>query len=247
MKKFVLLICSLVVIFSCVTTAYAWPVSLTPEALAQLGLNLKFNGESIAVLVCDPFDAYLNGNECREVSYSALSDLRDRLVKQSFDVRLQKGFKSDYYYLAFYDRFDGTFKGCIGDAGLASCNVYRALDPSASTAHTIKEIAGTGIYWIDSTDLSSLNAHYVDSTSFDNITRKLHYNVRDQYMARAFLLPSVRRKRRGLPVYTPAALSAVFTRGKSSIAPCTHSAAAMPPPGVPVQMSGSFASAGLCR
>lgn len=183
MKKFVLLICSLVVIFSCVTTAYAWPVSLSPEALAQLGLNVKFNGESIAVLVCDPFDAYLNGNECREVSYNALSDLRDRLVKQSFDVRLKKGFKSDYYYLAFYDRFDGSFKGCIGDAGLASCNVFRALDPSASTAHTIKEIAGTGIYWIDSTDLSSLNAHYVDSTSFDNITRKLHYNVRDQYIA----------------------------------------------------------------
>lgn len=183
MKKFVLLICSLVVIFSCVTTAYAWPVSLGPEALAQLGLNEKFNGESIAVLVCDPFDAYLNGNECREVSYSALSDLRDRLVMQSFDVRLQKGFKSDYYYLAFYDRFNGAFKGCIGDAGLASCNVFRALDPSVSTAHTIKEIAGTGIYWIDSTDFSALNSHYVDADAFAKISRTLSYNVRSQYIA----------------------------------------------------------------
>ena len=102
---------------------------------------------------------------------------------QSFDVRLQKGFNSDYYYLAFYDRFNGAFKGCIGDSGLASCNVFRALDPTVSTAHTIKEIAGTGIYWIDSTAVSSLEYHYVDSTRFDNISRTLHMNVRSQYIS----------------------------------------------------------------
>lgn len=183
MKKLVLLICSLVVVFSCITTAYAWPIYLGPDALAQLGLNLKFNGTSIAVLTCDPFDAYINGNECRTVSYDSLSDLRDQLVMQSFDVRLMKGYKSDYYYLAYYDRFGGGFKGCIGDAGAFSQCVFRALSPTASTNHTIKEIAGTGIYWINSTDLSSLNTHYVDSTAFDNFSRKLHYNLRDPYIA----------------------------------------------------------------
>ena len=152
MKKVLSLIFGLVVIFSCVITVHAWPVYLGPEALAQLGLNEKFYGESIAVLVCDPFVAYLNGNECREVSYDGLSDLRDRLVKQSFDVRLMKGFQSDYYYLAYYDRFSGKFEGCIGDAGALSCNVFRAKDPTLSN-HTIKEIAGTGIYWIDSTSV----------------------------------------------------------------------------------------------
>ncbi len=121
MKKVLSLIFGLVVIFSCIITVHAWPVYLGPEALAQLGLNEKFYGESIAVLVCDPFVAYLNGNECREVSYNGLSDLRDRLVKQSFDVRLMKGFQSDYYYLAYYDRFSGKFEGCIGDAGALSC------------------------------------------------------------------------------------------------------------------------------
>lgn len=87
------------------------------------------------------------------------------------------------YYLAFYDRFGGGFKGCIGDAGAFSQCVYRALDPTVSTNHTIKEIVRTGVYWINSTDLSSLNTHYVDSTAFDNISRKLHYNLRDPYIA----------------------------------------------------------------
>ena len=31
---------------------------------------------------------------------------------------------------------------------------------------------------------------------------------------RGFFLPSLRRKRQGLPVYTPAAIVAVFTAGK---------------------------------
>ena len=137
MKKLVLLICSLAVIFSCIVTSYAWPVYLGPEALVQLGWNLKNYKESIAVLVCDPFDAYLNGNECRELSYDGLSDLRDRLVKTSFDVRMMKGFQSDYYYLAFYDRASGAFKGCIGDAGALSCNVFRALDPTVSSKHML--------------------------------------------------------------------------------------------------------------
>lgn len=182
MKKILLLICSLVVVFSCVVTAHAWPIYVTDETFASAVSGLVFNGKSIAVLVCDPFDAYINGNECREVSYDALSDLRDTLVMRSIDVRLTKGYKSDYYYLAFYAR-GGTFKGCIGDSLPGSQCVYRALSPTASTNHTIKEIAGTGVYWINSTDLSSLNTHYVDSTAFDNISRKLHYNLRDPYIA----------------------------------------------------------------
>lgn len=182
MKKILLLICSLVVVFSCVVTAHAWPIYVTDETFASAVSGLVFNGKSIAVLVCDPFDAYINGNECREVSYDALSDLRDTLVMRSIDVRLMKGYKSDYYYLAFYAR-GGTFKGCIGDSLPGSQCVYRALSPTASTNHTIKEIAGTGVYWINSTDLSSLNTHYVDSTAFDNISRKLHYNLRDPYIA----------------------------------------------------------------
>lgn len=182
MKKILLLICSLVVVFSCVVTAHAWPIYVTDETFVSAVSGLVFNGKSIAVLVCDPFDAYINGNECREVSYDALSDLRDTLVMRSIDVRLTKGYKSDYYYLAFYAR-GGTFKGCIGDSLPGSQCVYRALSPTASTNHTIKEIAGTGVYWINSTDLSSLNTHYVDSTAFDNISRKLHYNLRDPYIA----------------------------------------------------------------
>lgn len=182
MKKILLLICSLVVVFSCVVTAHAWPIYVTDETFASAVSGLVFNGKSIAVLVCDPFDAYINGNECREVSYDALSDLRDTLVMRSIDVRLTKGYKSDYYYLAFYAR-GGTFKGCIGDSLPGSQCVYRALSPTASTNHTIKEIAGTGVYWINSTDLSSLNTHYVDSTAFENISRKLHYNLRDPYIA----------------------------------------------------------------
>lgn len=182
MKKLLLLICALLVAFSCITTAYAWPIYVTDETFASAVSGLVFNGKSIAVLVCDPFDAYINGNECREVSYDSLSDLRDTLVMRSLDVRLMKGYKSDYYYLAFYAR-GGTFKGCIGDSLPGSQCVYRALDPTASTNHAIKEIAGTGIYWINSTDLSSLNTHYVDSTAFDNISRKLHYNLRDPYIA----------------------------------------------------------------
>lgn len=182
MKKLLLLICALLVAFSCITTAYAWPIYVTDETFASAVSGLVFNGKSIAVLVCDPFDAYINGNECREVSYDSLSDLRDTLVMRSLDVRLMKGYKSDYYYLAFYAR-GGTFKGCIGDSLPGSQCVYRALSPTASTNHTIKEIAGTGVYWINSTDLSSLNTHYVDSTAFDNISRKLHYNLRDPYIA----------------------------------------------------------------
>lgn len=183
MKKLVLLICTLGVMLSCITITYAWPAYLSPEALAQMGVSIKFNGASIAVLICDPFDAYINGNECREVSYDALSDLRDKLVMQSFDVRLMKGYKSDYYYLAYYDRVSHEFKGCLGDFGLGSQCVFRALDPTVSSSHTIKEIVRTGVYWINSTDLSSLNTHYVDSTAFDNISRKLHYNLRDPYIA----------------------------------------------------------------
>ena len=183
MKKLVLLICSIVLVFSCVVTAHAWPMCLTPEALGQMGYSKLFLGKSIAVLVCDPFDAYINGNECREVSYDSLVSLRDDLVMSSFDVRLKKGFQSDYYYLAFYDRVSGQFKGCIGDGGAGSQCVYRALDPTVSSNHTIKEIAGTGIYWIDSTAVSSLEYHYVDSTTFDNISRTLHMNVRSQYIA----------------------------------------------------------------
>lgn len=182
MKKLLLLICALLVAFSCITTAYAWPIYVTDETFASAVSGLVFNGKSIAVLVCDPFDAYINGNECREVSYDSLSDLRDTLVMRSLDVRLMKGYKSDYYYLAFYAR-GGAFKGCIGDSLPGSQCVYRALDPTVSSSHTIKEIAGTGIYWINSTDLSSLNTHYVDSTAFDNISRKLHYNLRDPYIA----------------------------------------------------------------
>ena len=182
MKKLLLLICALLVAFSCITTAYAWPIYVTDETFASAVSGLVFNGKSIAVLVCDPFDAYINGNECREVSYDSLSDLRDTLVMRSLDVRLMKGYKSDYYYLAFYAR-GGTFKGCIGDSLPGSQCVYRALSPTASTNHTIKEIAGTGVYWINSTDLSSLTTHYVDSTAFDNISRKLHYNLRDPYIA----------------------------------------------------------------
>ena len=172
MKKLVLLICSIVLVFSCVVTAHAWPMCLTPEALGQMGYSKLFLGKSIAVLVCDPFDAYINGNECREVSYDSLVSLRDDLVMSSFDVRLKKGFQSDYYYLAFYDRVSGQFKGCIGDGGAGSQCVYRALDPTVSSNPTIKEIAGTGIYWIDSTAVSSLEYHYVDSTTFDNICRE---------------------------------------------------------------------------
>ena len=183
MKKLVLLVCSLVVIFSCITVAHAWPVCLDPNALGYLGINEKFYGEPIAVLYCDPFDAYLNGNECREVSYDGLSDLRDRLVLQSADVRLMKGFNSDYYYLAYYDRASGAFRGCVGNFVVGTCTVFRALDPTASSKHTIKEIAGTGIYWIDSTAVSSLEYHYVDSTRFDNISRTLHMNVRSQYIS----------------------------------------------------------------
>lgn len=183
MKKFVLLICSLVVVFSCVVTAHAWPVLVSVDSLVQMGWEVMTEGDNIAVLLCDPFDAYINGNECREVSYDALSNLRDRLVLKGFDVRLQKGFKSDFYYLAYYQRSVGKFQGCIGSAGAQNYNVYRALSPTASTNHTIKEIAGTGIYWINSTDLSSLNTHYVDSTAFDNFSRKLHYNLRDPYIA----------------------------------------------------------------
>lgn len=183
MKKLVLLICTLGVMLSCITITYAWPAYLSPEALAQMGVSIKFNGASIAVLICDPFDAYINGNECREVSYDALSDLRDKLVMQSFDVRLMKGYKSDYYYLAYYDRVSHEFKGCLGDFGLGSQCVFRALDPTVSSSHTIKEIAGTGIYWIDSTAVSSLEYHYVDSTRFDNISRTLHMNVRSQYIS----------------------------------------------------------------
>lgn len=95
---------------------------------------------------------------------------------------LMKGFQSDYYYLAFYNR-SGLFKGCIGDSLPGSQCVYRAKDPTVSTNHTIQEIAGTGIYWIDSTAVSSLEYHYVDSTRFDNISRTLHLNVRSQYIA----------------------------------------------------------------
>lgn len=182
MKKLVFLICSFVLVFSCVTVSHAWPMCLTPEALGQMGYSHLFLGKSIAVLVCDPFDAYINGNECHEVSYDSLVSLRDDLVMSSFDVRLMKGFQSDYYYLAFYDRTSGLFKGCIGDGGLGSQCVYRAKDPTLSN-HTIQEIAGTGIYWIDSTAVSSLEYHYVDSTKFDNISRTIHMNVRSQYIA----------------------------------------------------------------
>lgn len=166
MKKLYSLIVILVVAFCCLVPAYAWPISISPSSLASMGLNYLMNGQSIAVLVCDPFDAYINGNECSEVSYQGLVNLRDQLVMQGADVRLMKGYNSDYYYVAFYQ--NGTFKGCIGDAAPGRQYVYRALGAS-TPSNKVNRIGTTQYYWIDSTSPEKCTYHYVEQSTFDGI------------------------------------------------------------------------------